>query len=131
MRPWPRLLPALLLALAADSFAADPIKVGPEIVASLPPGEYPEVPRVAADPAGNFMVVWEYDYAIRAQALYATGNVRGPAFTVSGPDHSASEGGYDAEPLSVAADGAGNFVVAFNSYDTGATNGCELSLIHI
>lgn len=116
---------------AVSGLAMEPTKVGSEIVISLPAGQYVAVPRVAADPAGNFMVVWEDDYdgpyPARAQAFYANGNARGPAFTVSTPNQSMSDGDYAAEPLSLAADGGGNFVVAFNAYDVSVEPGTACS----
>lgn len=121
------LVAAFALAMTAE--AADPVAVGSAITVDLSP-EYHEQPRVAADPAGNFLVAWESDYddSVKAKAFYATGNERGPVFKMSGPEHYVEEGGFTPDELvSVAADGAGNFVVAFNAYDTTAPYGSACS----
>ncbi len=114
-----------LVAAGGPAAAVTPTKVGAEIVVSTSPN-YVEAPRVAMDPGGSFMVVWEdgYDETAKAKAFYGNGNEQGPIFWVSSPEHEVKEGGFTPDELvSVAADAAGNFVVAFNAYDATAPNG--------
>ena len=118
-----RATPVVLLCLAGAraAHAADPIEVGPEIVITT--ADYMDTPRVASDPAGNFLVVWQdtNESQVEAQGFYATGNAQGPIFQMSAPDLYVTAGSFDSdELLSVASDAAGNFVVAFNAYDTDA-----------
>ncbi len=98
--------------------AADPIKVGPEIDASS--GRIATVPRVASDPAGNFMVVWEEPVTelVFGRRWHATGNEFLPEFQVSGPGHEISAGGSRAINMAgVAADAAGNFMMVYTAQD--------------
>lgn len=109
-----------LLWTAVPVKAADPVKVGPELLVSDgPDDDYVYTPRVAVDPAGNFVVAWQDTYyysEIRARAFWSTGNPRGPKFVMSEPHLYVSSGNFDDdELLSIAADGAGNFLVAYNA----------------
>ncbi len=108
-----------LVGAVSSSQAVTPTKVGSEIVVSNDPG-YVQEPRVAMDPGGSFLVVWEdgYDGTARAKAFYGNGNEQGPTFAVSPANVYVGVGNFtDDELVSVAADAAGNFVVAFNGYE--------------
>ncbi len=114
-----------ILGAAAPAHTADPVPAGAPILVDLTPS-YHESPHVAVDPAGNFLVAWEDDYdgTVKAKAYYSTGNERGPIFEITSPEHYVEEGSFTPDELvSVAADGAGNFVVAFNAYDATAPYG--------
>ena len=119
----PRLGPlgiAAALLLVPLSAPADPTKVGSEIVVHDVGESYGYTPRIAVDPAGNFLVAWLDPSAdeVRARAFWAIGNPRGPLFTLSEPGFEIDTFFWDTEELlSAAADGAGNFVVAYNGYD--------------
>lgn len=117
-------LAVLALAVGASIVeAADPIPVGSEIVVTDSLVSQVYTPRVASDPAGNFLVVWEEhdEGKVEGRGFYATGNAQGPVFQISAADHYVSQGGFVVdELLAVAADAAGNFVVAFNAYDSDA-----------
>ena len=122
-----RLVTSVALGASAlvASAAVTPTKVGPEIVFSNAPG-WVATPRVAMDPGGSFLVVWENDddQTAQAKAFYGNGNEQGPVFSVSSPEHRVADGGFTKDEIvSVAADGAGNFVVAFNALDTEAPSG--------
>ncbi|MBM4268848.1 MAG: hypothetical protein FJ144_19910 [Deltaproteobacteria bacterium] len=109
---------ACTMVLAGTTgFAADPVKVGPEIVVD---DEYArDTPRVASDAAGNFIVAWESDYdAAKARRWFATGAEFVPEFQVSSPTQYLGTGGSTSTGnLGVAGDSAGNFMVTFNAFD--------------
>ncbi len=119
-------LTLFVLGAFGPASAADPIKVGPEITVSTEYVDYG--PRVASDPAGNFMIVWEHwDYGddegvstIEARRWFATGNEFLSQFTMSQPSHfvgtseSISKGN-----VGIASDAAGNFVVTYTALDYG------------
>lgn len=93
--------------------AADPFKVGGEILVS----DYGPEPVVAADPAGNFLVVWDvFRKPLEGRAFWSSGYPQGPVFPLSAsgfiPDGVDSSGN---EIFDVAADAAGNFVVAYSA----------------
>lgn len=108
------------LLAAPSAGGAAPVKVGPEILVSDgPDDDYVYAPRIAADPAGNFVVAWHDTYhelEIRARAFWSTGIARGPKFVMSEPHLYVTRGNFDHdELLSLAADRAGNFLVAYNA----------------
>lgn len=116
------IITTLLFGSPGTVAAVDPIKVGGEIQVSDNVDNYAYDPRVGVDAAGNFLVVWQdtENNIVRGHAFWATGNERGPVFQMSaaGDDIYVSEGSFDSdELLDVAADKAGNFVVAYNAYD--------------
>lgn len=107
-----------LLALAVfapATLAADPVKIGPEIIVSTDDTSY--IPRIASDAVGNFMVVWEYD-GVMARRFYANGNEHLPQFLISKEDHyPGTTGSTSTGNIDIAGDAVGNFVVTY-----GATN---------
>ncbi len=110
------------LLIAGPVLAADPVKVGAELQVSDGVDNYAYTPRVASDPAGNFLVAWQDsdNGVIKAHAFWSTGNSQGPVFQMSdlADDIYVSVGNFDEdELLDVQADAAGNFVVAYNAYD--------------
>lgn len=129
--PWPGQVFAVgSVAIAAclggfaQSRAADPVKIGPEISVSTDYIEYG--PRVASDPGGNFMVVWERwdgdtgDTTIEARRWFATGNEFLPQFEMSHPSHYVGTGGSTSTgDVDVASDPAGNFMVTYTAWDEG------------
>lgn len=82
--------------------------VGGEFTVDDDGGDYP---RVAADPLGNFLVVWEDGDGIRARLFDALNVPQGSSFQVN-----TSTDGWVRNP-SVAADGDGNFVVVWDGED--------------
>ncbi len=116
MRMSPFVLMMALVFPTSDVRAADPTELGPPLLVEATPGSaYPA--QVAVDPAGNFLVIWEdYGTYARARAFWATGNPRGATFPVSGPSFNLGGSFTQDELVSVAADGAGNFVMAYNGY---------------
>ncbi len=111
--------------IGVPSRAADPVKVGPEISVSTGADGYVWTPRVDMDPDGNFLVAWEdNDYGTaKGRMFYANGNAQGPVFQVSPETHYVTTGNFDEdENLSIAADRAGNFVVAYHAYDNDPYN---------
>ena len=125
MKPSSALVPLVAMVLLITpglASAVDPLKVGGEIQVSDGVDNYAYNPRVAADPAGNFLVVWQdtENGVIKGHAFWSTGNSQGPVFQMSSAldDIYVSEGNFDSDELhDVAADKAGNFVVAYNAYD--------------
>ena len=103
---------ALVLALPAAVPAADPVKIGPEIWVTDDPEDGAYNPRIAADPAGNFVVAWEG----RARAFWSSGIPRGPSFATIEPQFFVTSSGAIVDEFqSIAADRAGNFIVAYNA----------------
>jgi hypothetical protein len=93
-----------------------PEPLGPEFLVHAPSAAYQNYPDVAADAAGNFVVVWNsqsgavFDpYAVYARRFGAGGQPLGDEFLVSQED-----GGYYTTPA-VAMDPHGDFVVAWRS----------------
>ncbi len=114
-----------LLLNAVVSAAADPVKVGGEILVATASDDAFE-PVVAADPAGNFLVVWHvYNEMVKGRAFWSNGNSQGPAFQMSQPgfvpDGVDSDGN---DILDVAADKAGNFVVAYSAESQAPYGAC-------
>ena len=121
---------ALHLAPTA-TVSAQPTPVGPEIDVFEGSGDYAYYPRVATDPAGNFVVAWvdrDVETITRGRGFWSNGNPRGPIFEVMPPGMQADNHSFDSDELvAVAADDAGNFVVAFNAYDYGGSlPGCDV-----
>ncbi len=118
---------ALTIAFAPTSArAADPVKVGPEL--NVSPDGYATVPRVASDPYGNFVVVWEDDSnsQVRAQRFHATGNPFGTVFTVGEPDQETfASGSTSTGEVGVAMDDAGNAMFTYTGFNTTSPNLCS------
>ena len=107
-------------------FDASGVKAGPEFEVTYSPSTYffQFAPAVAADAPGNFVVVWEslnngtgyvqpgYQF-ISGQRFDSSGAKAGPAFPVS-PD-AGVYGAPNASAPSIAADGAGHFVVVWEN----------------
>jgi len=102
-------------------FASDGTPVGPEFPVNTYTTGSQAVPAVASDPAGNFVVVWggegqgDSSGGVFGQRFAATGAPLGPEFRVN-----TSTTELQFTP-SVAADSAGNFVVAWSSGGYGGT----------
>ncbi len=119
----PRLLIAVPLAVFAlfglvqPVNAADPVKVGGEITVTTDGDGH--LPRIAVDPGGNFLIVWEATNGLsemQARAFWSNGNPQGPEFQMSKVGHILGGNGARITFVDVAADKAGNFVAAYNGY---------------
>lgn len=82
--------------------------------------DYQLNPKVAADGAGNFVVVWsrDYYYTIAARRFDAAGAPLGDEFQVNtdtGPSPGGNNNEVGPEDIEVAADAAGNFVVVWRA----------------
>ncbi len=105
-----------LLAFASVASAADPVKDGLEIQVSDDSASY--FPRIAADPQGNFLVIWEQDDTVQGRRFFADGNEFLPQFAVSGKNHYVGAGNSSSTGnVAVAADPVGNFVVTYTASD--------------
>lgn len=117
LRIW---LSVVLLAGVASAAMAAPTKIGPEIVVDTE-NDYDYRPRVAADPAGNFVVTWggtDPDYSSRLRAFWSTGTPRTAPLDLNPPGFQTESYGFDVDAhTAVAADAAGNFVVAYFARD--------------
>src|SRR5438094_110086 len=108
---------AIQMMLPPALSAAAPGPLGGEFQVNSYTTSYQQVPHVAADPAGNFLVVWasfrqdgsEFDGAF-GQRYDSGGTPQGPEFQVN--TYTTHEKGQPA----VAADAAGNFVVVWQSF---------------
>lgn len=104
-------------------FSPAGIKIGSEFQVNTYTTERQQYPAVAADGSGNFIVVWQSwnqspdtpGNAVFGQRFDADGSKVGSEFQVNGP---ASVG---VERPAVAADGPGNFVVAWSGYNQDAS----------
>ena len=117
------------LVAPVPASAVDPVEVGAVIQVSDGTETYAYDPRVSADPAGNFLVAWQDadTNEVNGRAFWSTGIARGPVFQISNPndDIFASPGEFDTDGLvDLAADRAGNFVVAYNARNHGETGPC-------
>ena len=112
-----------LSSLLGQRYAASGSPVGAEFVVSPAMSVSQRDPRVAADPSGNFVVVWTGNdtdvWDIKARRFSSSGAPFGPEFRVN-----TFTTGVQTTP-SVAMDGAGNFVVVWASslLDNGAIFG--------
>ncbi len=103
------------VGIFGQRFASSGIPLGPESRVNTYTTSFPSGPSVAADSAGNFVVVWNsrgdgsYD-GVFGQRYASSGAPDGPEFRVN--TYTISSQGYP----SVAADSAGNFVVVWDSY---------------
>jgi hypothetical protein len=98
------------------------VPAGPEFIVKEESAYFPDVgrPSVASDPAGNFVVVWAQGYYwgsgyfLMGRRYDAAGVAQGEEFVVSAPAP------YSYDPIihrpSVAMDGRGGFVVAWQEY---------------
>ena len=105
-----------MLGVYAQRFNATGAPVAPEFRVNTYTTDTQADSSVAADAAGNFVVVWtSYGQSgqsgIFGQRYDASGSAAGPEFQVD-----SFTGGYQYVPR-VAKDGAGNFVVVWMSYD--------------
>ena len=104
-------------------YASSGTPLGPEFRVNTYTTDYQIQPSVAADAAGNFVVVWRSDtqdgsgYGVFGQRYDSSGVPQGPEFRVNtyttGNQHRQS----------VAADAAGNFVVVWQSSQDGSGYG--------
>jgi len=101
--------PLRFITLFGQRYASSGTPLGSEFVVTSSPPDGLYYPSVAADSAGNFVVVWVIGYLegtdIRGQRYASSGTPLGSEFVVNagfGPTHSA-----------VAADSSGNFVVVW------------------
>ncbi len=96
-------------------FNSSGAKVGPEFQVNTYTTGFQVVPSVAADTAGNFVVVWQSsgqdgsDYGVFGQRFNSSGAKTGPEFQIN-----TYTTGFQDLP-SVAADSAGNFIVVWTS----------------
>lgn len=123
------LLIASGLIAPVPASAVDPAKIGGVVQVSDGIETYAYDPRVAADPAGNFLVAWQDadTNEVNGRAFWSTGLARGPVFQISNAndDIVASPGEFDTDGLvDLAADKAGNFLVAYNALNDGETGPC-------
>lgn len=107
-----------LSSIHARRFAADGTPFGGQFQVNTYTTGYQEFPDVAADAAGNFLIVWASSAAgngdssgasVQAQRYAASGAAQGAQFLVN-----VSTTGNQRRPA-VAADGLGNFLVAWQS----------------
>jgi hypothetical protein len=101
------------------------VPLGPEfLVSAYTVGRYElshNIPRVASDPSGNFIVVWQSDgfdgssLGVIGQRYSSSGDPLGPKFVVN-----TLTTFYQYKP-DVAADGSGNFVVAWENLGGGGS----------
>lgn len=114
------LLASCVLLIATPTGAADPVPAGPAIEVVTGNEYIGYHPRVAADPAGNFMVVWtdQYDYEVEGRRYFATGTSQGPVFVVGDADQDTYTGNFtERGHQAIAADAGGNFVVSYFAYE--------------
>jgi hypothetical protein len=100
-------------------YSSSGLPVGPEFPVNSYTTGSQLWPSVAADPAGNFVVVWENgttNFGIFGQRYSNSGMPLGPEFRVN--TYGAGQG-YP----SVTADSTGNFVVVWNSFQDGSQSG--------
>ncbi|GAB4335361.1 MAG: hypothetical protein Kow0037_15200 [Calditrichia bacterium] len=106
----------------AQRYAADGSPLGGEFRVNTYTNDYQQFPSVAMDAAGNFVVEWESNgqdgsgYGIYAQRYGADGSPLFSEFRVNT---------YTSDPQknpSVAMDGSGNFVVAWQSFEQDASS---------
>ncbi len=102
---------AMLIASPAVQIQGQhPVPMGNQFQVNTYTTSQQEVPAVAVDPDGNYLVVWRSDpTGIRAQRYAQDGAPIGDEFGVSLVNGS--------ENLSVAADGTGDFTVVWDDYD--------------
>ena len=97
------------------SSAGAPLGSQFRISSTLSPSE--TAPDVAADGAGNFVVVWvDGGEAIEGRRFAANGSALGTEFQVDYAPYSEYGPAIELDAPVVAADGAGNFVVAWEKY---------------
>lgn len=114
----------------ASPSGAQPAKVGPEIEV-VGPQEDLGSPRVAMDPGGSFTVVWEEldDHVLRARSFWWNGNAQGGTFSMSSSDPSVevdANGFFEEDqPFDIAADAAGNVLVAYHARQTTPGQPCH------
>jgi hypothetical protein len=108
------------------SSAGNPL--GPEFRVNTYTTSYQGGPSVAADPSGNFVVVWHSNtqdgslYGIFGQRYASSGIAVGPEFRVNTYTTGPQGGGIFGDALDVASDSAGNFVVVWKSLGQDGSN---------
>ncbi len=116
------------LLMASQAALAQPTPIGAEIDVFDGSSDYAYYPRVAMDPAGNFVVAWRdtnlYE-TTRARGFWSNGNPRGPIFEANPPGIETDFSGDVTELVAIAADDAGNFVIAYNGYGP-TLPGCDV-----
>jgi len=109
--------------IVAQRYAGSGAPIGPQFHVNTYTFANQRFPSVAADPSGNFVVVWQSDtqdgssYGIFGQRYSSAGAPLGPEFRVN-----TYTTGMQFWPR-VAADAAGDFVVVWSSYEDGSTTG--------
>ena len=110
-----------LLGIYGQRYSASGAPAGPEFRVNTYTTNTQYYPSVAADSAGNFMVVWQSigvsDRDVFGQRFASSGAPLGPQFRVN-----TTASGYQYAP-NVAADAAGNFVVVWTSLSPGVADG--------
>lgn len=110
----------VLNALAAH---AQPTKIGPEIpVFDFAPA-YSYSSRIDVDPGGNFVVAWRDNSprAVFGRGFWSNGNPRGSSFQANPPGLEVRSHGDVDDYFDIAADGAGNFLIAHSAKDDTAS----------
>jgi len=106
------------LGVVARRFGGDGTPLGPEFQVNAYTTGQQRYPAVAADGDGNFLVAWadggdgDCFFCVDAQRYDAGGSPIGAVVRL-GDEDTGTYGFSEGQPLGVAADGAGNFVVAW------------------
>lgn len=111
---------AMVGALALSGVAgAQPTKLGPEIAVFDFAPAYSYSSRIGVDPGGSFVVAWRdgSPNAVFGRGFWANGNPRGASFQANPPGLEVSSHGDVDEYFDIAADGAGNFLIAHSAED--------------
>ena len=100
-----------ITGIFGQRFSISGVPLGPEFRVNTTTADFQILPSVAADAAGNFVIVWGSDYqdGIFGQRFDGAGAPLGPEFRIN--TYTTNQ---HVSP-SVSADAAGNFVVAWTS----------------
>ncbi|MFM2052137.1 MAG: hypothetical protein RL456_174, partial [Pseudomonadota bacterium] len=113
---------AAQIDIMARRFAADGTALSGEIAVNTTTFGVQQLPSIAADSLGNFVVVWEHrnggNFDILGQRFDAAGTPQGGEFTVH-----AATGNTDQNLGSIAMNSAGDFVVVWTGYNTDGDQG--------
>lgn len=103
----------------AQRFDSTGAPIGGEFQITDSPVAYPHISRIAADPDGGFVVVWDEEYyddygsSIRGREFDSTGAPMGAEFRVDQPGDYSDPFRFSA----IAGSAAGDFVVVWSQYD--------------